>query len=156
MERALQQLLNSQKDENIIDTFYQNVKKSMGENKGFFEMKTSLDEIFKNFKQFLIQENKINILLVGKVQAGKTNAFLSLVANSFDHSTNVSIILTGIDKTLKNQTANDRIIPLFRGNNSVKVFAFETIDEMKKSYKDVNKALNMNQKIIFVSLKNSA
>ena len=155
MENALKELSNSLIDEKISDTFYNNVKKSMVEHEGFVEMKNSLEDTFKYFKQFLIKEKQVNILLVGKVQAGKTNGFLSLVANSFDHSTNMSIILTGIDKTLKNQTANDRIIPLFKGNNNIKIFTFETIKEMKKSAKDVNKALSLNQKIIFISLKNN-
>ena len=156
MEKKWLEFKNTLKDVSISETFYSNVEKSMIGLSGFQDMKDGLQNIFNYFKKFLEKEESTNVLLIGKVQAGKTNGFLSLVANSFDHSTNITIILTGIDKTLKYQTANERIIPLFDGNSIVKVLTFNSINDMKESYKIVNNSLNEGQKIIFVTLKNIA
>ena len=156
MSDALNDIISSLQDKKTSDTFYKNVKIQINETKVFEEMREGLDSLFNYFKQFLEMENSSNILLVGRVQAGKTYGFLSLVANSFDVDSNIAIILTGIDKTLKSQTVDERIYPLFKGNGNVKTFAFSSIKDMKNSSKEIISCLNSGQKIIFTSLKNIA
>lgn len=156
MRSVLKDIILSLQDKKVSDTFYKNVKEEINETKNFEEMREGLDSLFNYFKLFLDMENSTNILLVGRVQAGKTYGFLSLIANSFDTECNVAIVLTGVDKTLKAQTVDERIYPLFKGNQNVKIFAFSAIKDMKNSSKEIMSCLNSGQKIIFTSLKNVA
>ena len=65
---------------------------------------------------FSFNKNKnYSILLVGKVQSGKTNNFLSIIARRFDAECNLCIVLAGTVTTIFEQNA-ERIKKVFLGD----------------------------------------
>lgn len=68
------------------------------------------DNIMSTFREALIQENdpskSNNMLLVGKVQSGKTSNLELFTALAFDNGYNLVVIYGGYDNTLLSQTIN--------------------------------------------------
>ena len=68
------------------------------------------DNITSTFREALIQLNapnkNNNMLLVGKVQSGKTSNLELFTALAFDNGFNLVIIYGGYDSTLLSQTTN--------------------------------------------------
>lgn len=63
-------------------------------------------------------------MLLGKIQSGKTRAFLGIIALAFDKGFDVAIVLTKGTKTLGNQTVSriSREFKPFRDDNALQVF----------------------------------
>lgn len=63
-------------------------------------------------------------MLLGKIQSGKTRAFLGIIALSFDKGFDVAVVLTKGTKTLGNQTVSRiaRDFRPFRDDNALQVF----------------------------------
>ena len=63
-------------------------------------------------------------MLLGKIQSGKTRAFLGIIALAFDKGYDVAVVLTKGTKTLGNQTVSRiaRDFRPFREDNTLQVF----------------------------------
>jgi hypothetical protein len=63
-------------------------------------------------------------MLLGKIQSGKTRAFLGIIALAFDKGFDVAVVLTKGTKTLGNQTVSriSRDFRPFRDDNALQVF----------------------------------
>ena len=63
-------------------------------------------------------------MLLGKIQSGKTRAFLGIIALAFDKGFDVAVVLTKGTKTLGNQTVSRiaRDFRPFREDNALQVF----------------------------------
>ncbi len=87
-------------------------------------------------------------LLLGKIQAGKTNAFLGIIAKAFDHDYGIAIVLTKGTKTLAQQTVKriSRDFSDFIAQDHVFVFDIKTApDELTRA--------ELKRKLVIVSKK---
>jgi hypothetical protein len=72
-------------------------------------------------------------MLLGKIQSGKTRAFLGIIALAFDKGYDVAVVLTKGTKTLGNQTVR-RIsadFKPFRDDNALQVFDILKIQRLR-------------------------
>ncbi|MFJ3461569.1 Z1 domain-containing protein [Achromobacter spanius] len=89
-------------------------------------------------------------MLLGKIQSGKTRAFLGVVARAFDREYDVAIVLTKGTKTLANQTVKriGRDFKAFIDNDEILLFdVMQAPDPLTKS--------ELRRKIIIVAKKQS-
>ena len=90
--------------------FYSKIHKKHIESYGEYGAQNIRDNIMSTFREALIQENDTsmsnNMLLVGKVQSGKTSNLELFTALAFDNGYNLVIIYGGYDSTLLSQTTN--------------------------------------------------
>lgn len=97
-----------------------------------------------------------NMLLVGRVQSGKTSNLEMLTAIAFDNGYNSVVIYGGYDTVLLNQTKK-RFEKAFNVSDESKVYVFSTSesDELLNVDQDIiDTIVNVkNGKIIFVSMK---
>ncbi len=100
-------------------------------------------EIFKHF----YEENKKNILLIGKVQSGKTSTFLSYAFLALENGVDCIFILTGTKNSLKKQTYT-RLKKLSFNFEDLKIYD-EITDRL-----DLLKRNDFNKSFIFVINKN--
>ena len=89
-------------------------------------------------------------VLLGKIQSGKTRAFLGIIALAFDRGFDIAVVLTKGTKTLGNQNVR-RIssdFKVFRDANALQVFDILKIPTLT--------SWEMNeQKLIIVAKKNT-
>lgn len=110
-----------------------------------------VDQSNKITNSFFIAKNK-TILLVGRVQSGKTSAFISITAKMFDSDTNLAIIIGGNDKDLFNQnlrTVNE-YFDFSKRTGDLSIYSYKE----KKLYESIKKDINQNKKVIIVTIKN--
>lgn len=90
--------------------YYQKIHEKHIESYGEYGASNIRDNITSIFKEALMQlENQNmnnNMLLVGKVQSGKTSNLELFTALAFDNGFNLVVIYGGYDNTLLNQTTN--------------------------------------------------
>jgi hypothetical protein len=87
-------------------------------------------------------------MLLGKIQSGKTRAFLGIIAEAFDHGFDVAIVLTKGTRTLSQQTVR-RIqtdFQLFRSGEELEVYDIMQVPALSAWEID-------EQKLIFVAKK---
>jgi hypothetical protein len=87
-------------------------------------------------------------LLLGKIQSGKTNAFLGIIAKAFDSGYDIAIVLTKGTKTLAQQTVKriSRDFAEFIEEDQIFVFDIKTVpDELTRS--------ELKRKLVIVSKK---
>src|SRR5271170_7843004 len=87
-------------------------------------------------------------LLLGKIQAGKTNAFLGIIAKAFDRGYDIAIVLTKGTKTLAQQTVKriGRDFAEFIDLDEILLFDIKTApDQLTRS--------ELNRKLVIVSKK---
>lgn len=118
-------------------------------------------ETYKQIQLQLISQNKNNnVLLVGKVQSGKTSNLEMLTALAFDNGYNILVIYGGYDTSLLKQTT-DRFKETFDVPGEVSLDeegpAIFTTDESTQitsiEDEDIEDILECNKPIIFVSMK---
>ena len=126
--------------------------------------KEGAQRIYKNtisiFKSIIELRDKTlsNMLLVGRVQSGKTSNLEMLTAIAFDNGYNSVIIYGGYDTVLLNQT-KQRFERAFNVSEDSNVHVFSTSDSNELLNVDqdiVDTIINIDDgKIIFVSMKRS-
>ena len=92
------------------DKYFTKVHNKHRSSYGDFGAANIRDNIVSTFRESLIQEQNSmisnNILLVGKVQSGKTSNLELFTALAFDNGFNLVVIYGGYDSTLLGQTTN--------------------------------------------------
>ena len=123
-----------------------------------------VENIIETYKQIQLQLNldykNNNVLLVGKVQSGKTSNLEMLTALAFDNGYNILVIYGGYDTSLLKQTT-DRFKETFGVPGEVSLDedgpAIFTTDESTQitsiEDEDIEDLLECNKPIIFVSMK---
>lgn len=90
--------------------YYEKIHEKHVSSYGEFGAANIRDNITSTFREALIQLNtpskSNNMLLVGKVQSGKTSNLELFTALAFDNGFNLVIIYGGYDSTLLSQTTN--------------------------------------------------
>ena len=87
-------------------------------------------------------------MLLGKIQSGKTRAFLGIIAAAFDEGFDVAIVLTKGTRTLAKQTVNriSREFSVFRDSEQLAVYDIMTVPNLTDWEIE-------DQKLIFVAKK---
>ena len=123
-----------------------------------------VDNIVETYKkiQLQLQESSVsnNVLLVGKVQSGKTSNLELLTALAFDNGYNVLVIYGGYDKSLLKQTT-DRFKKTFDAEGEVDydsdgpaIFTTDDSDQILGIDDEIMSDLLESEKpVIFVSMK---
>ena len=125
---------------------------------------SNISETFKEI-QLQLMNTKVsnNVLLVGKVQSGKTSNLELLTALAFDNGYNVLVIYGGYDTSLLKQTT-DRFMDTFNATKEISYDGEEpaifTTDDSAQilSIDDeiMTDLLDSNKPVIFVSMKRPA
>ena len=126
-----------------------------------------VDNTIETFKEIQLQllNNKVsnNVLLVGKVQSGKTSNLELLTAIAFDNGYNILVIYGGYDTSLLKQTT-DRFIGTFNAKSEISYDGdepaiFTTDDSLQILSIDdeiMTDLLDSKKPVIFVSMKRPA
>ena len=142
---------NNQVEEYIYQTLREN---------SVFQYSTELCNCIENTAKALLS-NKPNaiepVLLLGKIQCGKTNTFENIIGLCFDHGIEVCIVMTKGTKTLAKQTIN-RLEEDFRWfkpdgtlNQKGRVEIFDILKNFKKN--GLQESVANRSKIIIVCKK---
>ena len=134
--------------------FYDNFKDSL--------KKKNIPE--ENINKLVLKINKItkyvddtnkSILIVGKIQSGKTNSFLGVISKSLDENVNLIFIIAGVDKDiyLQNYTRVNNLFNNLSVRNNINVFDKNDHKDPEKRKKITN-LLENNKKVVIVSTKN--
>ena len=126
---------------------------------GAYNILCNVSDVYRHIQYQLKTSENHNVLLVGKVQSGKTSNLELLTAIAFDNGYNLLIIYGGYDNSLLKQT-KDRFVTTFnadgRGYNSGTPLVLHTGDTASISGIDdgIMEALIANrQPLIIVSMK---
>jgi hypothetical protein len=86
-------------------------------------------------------------MLLGRIQSGKTRAFLGVIARSFDNNTDIAIILTKGTRSLAKQTLTrvKKDFSEFIANDQMQVFDIMSLPNLTP--------YELNQKIVFIVKK---
>lgn len=123
-----------------------------------------VDNISETYKSIMLQLNNQkqnnNILLVGKVQSGKTSNLELLTALAFDNGYNVLVIYGGYDKSLLSQTTDrfkntfDVVGDISYEDDAPAIFTTDDSAQILSIDDDIMTDLLENHKpVIFVSMK---
>lgn len=118
----------------------------------------NVDKIFENIIN--LESQKKNLLLVGKVQSGKTSNLELLTALLFDNDYDIGIIYGGYDNSLLLQTVerfNNTFSEFVNVNNEDNnIMIFNTIDNTFKSEQQqlFSNKLRDGSKILIITIKN--
>ncbi len=106
-----------------------------------------VNRVVRQLSEIETQHNKAGMLL-GKIQSGKTMAFLGVIAKAFDSGFDIAIILTKGTKALSEQTVSRirRDFTDFDKMDELKIFDIMKMPEELTSFE-------MRQKLIFVVKK---
>lgn len=153
------------KEGNFVRKIYDKQKISYGENAAI-KTKDHIKEIFKACEDLVLSNdpNK-NVLLVGKVQSGKTSNMQMFSAFAFDNGYQCCIIYGGYDKELLKQTCNrfkkefdviDDGSSNYLSESSPEIFA--TNDDTQSDIENldeniITKLVEMHKPIFFISMK---
>lgn len=87
-------------------------------------------------------------MLLGKIQSGKTRAFLGIIAEAFDRGFDVAIVLTKGTRTLSQQTVRriQKDFQIFRSDEELEVYDIMAVPDLSAWEID-------EQKLIFVAKK---
>lgn len=130
-------------DANEVELFYDQMAGNRGDDQ---ELRQKIEEVVEQLQKQATSTKRPGILL-GRVQSGKTRAFLGVIARAFDKGFNVAVILTKGTKSLAEQTLS-RVKVDFRDfieADQVEVFDIMHVPEMTP--------YELNHKIIFVVKK---
>ena len=105
--------INSNKNENmniVYGKYYNKIHSKHIESYGDYGAANIRDNITNTFREALLQLDTLqknnNMLLIGKVQSGKTSNLELITALAFDNGFNLVVIYGGYDGTLLNQTTS--------------------------------------------------
>lgn len=110
------------------------------------------------YNEIIKLTNPRNLLIVGKVQSGKTANLELLTSLLFENGYNIGIIYGGYDSKLLTQTIN-RFKETFYDPMNNFIILYNNKGEYKMKNFDVNQInnfLKIGKKIIFISMKNSS
>ena len=152
-------------ESNFVKKIYGKQKDSFGESAAL-KTKDHVKEIFKACEDLVNSKdaNK-NVLLVGKVQSGKTSNMQMFSAFAFDNGYQCCIIYGGYDKELLKQTCNrfkkafdviDDGSSNYLPQNSPEIFSTNGDEQSDIDNLDENviiKLVEMNKPIFFISMK---
>lgn len=125
------------------DLFYDQMAANRGDD---VELRSKIEEVVEQLQQQSTSTNRPGILL-GRVQSGKTRAFLGVIARAFDKGYGVAVVLTKGTKSLAEQTLS-RVKLDFRdfiASDQVEVFDVLHVPDLTP--------YELNHKIIFVVKK---
>lgn len=125
------------------DLFYDQLAAARGDSP---ELREKVEEVVKKIQKEATSTRRPGILL-GRVQSGKTRAFLGVIARAFDADYDIAVILTKGTKSLAEQTLS-RVREDFRefiAADQVDVFDILTVPELTR--------YERNRKLIFVVKK---
>lgn len=153
-EYQVQQKVNFQINESIYTKLSYNKHEIDYGSTEAKRIKKNAQSIFLTAKQ--LSDSKKNLLLVGRVQSGKTANLEMLTSIAFDNGYNSVIIYGGYDSVLLDQTTR-RFEKAFSvdDDSPVKVFSTSEQDNLLNIDQDIVDTIfeNDNGKIIFVSMK---
>ena len=134
--------------------FYELVKKNH-ENK---YQKKGVDIINENvdniYDKIMTLQNPKNLLLVGKVQSGKTSNLELLTALLFDNGYNVGVIFGGISEDLNSQIA-DRFKKTYNYTKDNKdLIIVDTVVDNVQGLKSILNQISDDTKLLIICLKN--
>ena len=147
--------------------YYQKIHSKHIESYGDFGATNIRDNITSTFRESMIQFNdptkNNNMLLVGKVQSGKTSNLELYTALAFDNGFNFVIIYGGYDNTLLSQTTN-RFKKTFDIPNDIDysdetpvVFSSDDSDQLLTVDNEIiEDLLDANKPIFLISMKRPA
>lgn len=147
--------------------YYQKIHSKHIESYGDFGATNIRDNITSTFRESMIQFNdptkNNNMLLVGKVQSGKTSNLELYTALAFDNGFNFVIIYGGYDNTLLSQTTN-RFKKTFDIPNDIDysdetpvVFSSDDSDQLLTVDNEIMEdLLDANKPIFLISMKRPA
>ncbi|MBO6042323.1 hypothetical protein J6P52_04130 [bacterium] len=159
------ELNNEAKEGFFVDKVFNKQKNKYGENQAL-KIKNHVKKIFNQCEDLMEsnEENK-NVLLIGKVQSGKTSNLEMISAFAFDNGYQCAIIYGGYDSTLLKQTCN-RFINTFDikdtnelQDNSAEIFSTNKNDENNIDNLDeiiIKKLLQKNKPFFLMSMKRPA
>ena len=134
----------------VKGNFYNTLMQSTDEN-GILMYQEALKNCIENVVIKLVDSDttlKKPGILLGKVQSGKTRAFLGIMALAFDNNYDIAIILTKGTKPLTEQTLK-RLhddFGIFEDNDKVQIHDVMLFPKNMKKYE-------LNQKLIVVAKK---
>ncbi|MBP5364862.1 MAG: hypothetical protein J6Y82_02925 [Bacteroidales bacterium] len=142
---------NNQAEEFIYNTLRE---------KSIFPYSKELCECIENTAKSLLSSKpnaKEPVLLLGKIQCGKTNTFENIIGLCFDHGIDVCVVMTKGTKTLASQTIN-RLLKDFRWfksdgtlNQKGVVEIYDILERFKKN--GLQESVTKRAKIIIVCKK---
>ena len=126
------------------DGFYERLRKERGDDGDLSQLVTHTVE---GLVSRATDENRPGMLL-GKIQSGKTRAFLGIIAEAFDRGFDVAIVLTKGTRTLSQQTVRriQKDFQTFRSGEELEVYDIMAVPELSAWEID-------EQKLIFVAKK---
>ncbi len=130
-------------DSTDVDLFYDQLASKRGDPP---ELRAKVEEVVENLQNQTTSTNRPGILL-GRVQSGKTKAFLGVVARAFDRGYDIAVILTKGTKSLAEQTLS-RVKDDFRdfiATDQVEVFDIFAVPDLTP--------YELTHKLIFVVKK---
>lgn len=119
------------------------------------------DPKFKELSNSIINEFETykSGLLIGKVQSGKTTAFLNIIAKALQTNFKIIVILTGTTNSLNDQTFQ-RVKSAFKVDGETMIFKDEFGDHHKLTITDQSKSIKVSvsqsrvdTKTVFISKK---
>ena len=106
--------------------------------------------VVETVKELIARETNENRpgMLLGKIQSGKTRAFLGIIAEAFDHGFDVAIVLTKGTRSLSQQTVRriQKDFQIFRTGEELEVYDIMQVPALSAWELD-------EQKLIFVAKK---
>ncbi|MBQ5543502.1 MAG: hypothetical protein IIT97_01015, partial [Mycoplasmataceae bacterium] len=100
------ELNNEAKEGFFVDKVFNKQKNKYGENQAL-KIKSRIKEIFNSCEDLMnSHDDNKNVLLIGKVQSGKTSNLEMISAFAFDNKYQCAIIYGGYDNSLLKQTCN--------------------------------------------------
>lgn len=148
----------NQKYENFFGDFLKKYEElfrdemtSLALEKQILYLKEKSEKIANSFYSDLYTSK--TILLAGKVQSGKTIAFISVLARMFDKYTNLAIIIGGNDKDLfaQNKKSINDFFEYSTISNNLKIYGYTDKGQLFNIKHDIESG----RKVIVVILKNS-
>lgn len=135
----------------LYNSIYEQKFRSYGESSRMIR-----ENVINLYNKIEEMEKPKNVLVVGKVQSGKTANLELLSGLLFDNSYNVGIIFGGIDNTLLSQTVN-RFTKTFEKFDD-KVIILHKKDDDNKSFQSIspeliNMLISKNNRILIIPLK---
>ncbi|MBQ3656907.1 MAG: hypothetical protein II956_08710 [Bacteroidales bacterium] len=145
-----------QSNNNQVEEYFYNTLRE----KSVFPYSKELCDCIENTVKSLLS-NKPNaiepVLLLGKIQCGKTNTFENIIGLCFDHGIDVCIVMTKGTKTLASQTLN-RLLRDFQWfksdgtlNQKGRVEIYDILEKFKKN--GLQESVAKRSKIIIVCKK---
>jgi hypothetical protein len=130
----------------MANYFYNTLTQERGDSA---DLKASIEETIDKLLSYKTTSDRPGVML-GKIQSGKTRAFVGVIAKAFDEDFDVAIVLTKNSVLLGQQTTNrlQREFSTFCKEGEIDVYYVNTFNETV-----LRKAQMLNKKV-FVAIKN--